>query len=316
MHDESASHCHGAGGFGRLVSVTVRMHKDEIDVDEELVLGLLESQMPTLAQLPLVIVEPWGTDNAIWRLGTDLVVRLPRIDWAAGQVELEAQWLPRLAPHLPVALPEPVAIGESTNDYPYRWAVHRWIPGEPAALDRMDDPVAFALALAQVIWMLQSVSVTNAPPATNRARPLAAYDEVTRAIIDHASHLIDAPAALSVWEEALAAPPHQGPPVWVQGDLEGNCLVRDGRLRGIVDWGSACAGDPAVDVQVVWSPLFTEGSRRAFLDALAVDDHTLARSRGAAIHQACGALPYYLHTYPDIVERSWHKLSLLGVQAL
>jgi aminoglycoside phosphotransferase (APT) family kinase protein len=290
------------------------MHKDEIDVDEDLVLGLLASQMPTLAQLPLVIVEPWGTDNAIWRLGTDLVVRLPRIDWASGQVELEAQWLPRLAPHLPVAIPEPVAIGEPTNDYPYRWAVHRWIPGESAALDRMDDPVAFALALAKVVGTLQSVPVTNAPPATNRARPLTEYDEATRAMIDHASHLIDAPAALAVWEEALAAPPHQGPPVWVQGDLEGNCLVRDGRLCGIVDWGSACAGDPAVDVQVVWSPLFTNHSRRAFLDALAVDDQTLARSRGAAIHQACGALPYYLHTYPAIVERSWYKLALLGVQ--
>jgi len=292
------------------------MHDGEVEIDAGLVRRLLESQLPDLAGAPLSIVEPWGTDNALWRLGTDLVVRLPRIDWAAGQLELEARWLPRSAPHLPVALPEPAAIGEPTNDYPYRWAVHRWIPGEAAALNRMDDPVAFALALAKVIAMLQSVSVTNAPPTTNRARPLAAYDEVARAIIDHASHLIDAPAALAVWEEALAAPPHQGPPVWVHGDLEGNCLVRDGRLCGIVDWGSACAGDPAVDVQVVWSPLFTSHSRRAFLDALAVDDHTLARSRGAAIHQACGALSYYLHTYPDIVERSWHKLALLGVQAL
>jgi aminoglycoside phosphotransferase (APT) family kinase protein len=102
----------------------------------------------------------------------------------------------------------------------------------------------------------------------------------------------------------------------VQGDLEGNCLVRDGRLCGIVDWGSACAGDPAVDVQVVWSPLFTDESRGVFLDALGVDDATLARSRGAAINQACAALPYYLHTYPRIVERSWHKLAALGVLPL
>jgi hypothetical protein len=68
--------------------------------------------------------------------------------------------------------------------------------------------------------------------------------------------------------------------------------------------GSACAGDPAVDVQVVWSPLFTDDSRRAFLDALDVDDATVTRSCGAAINQACAALPYYLHTYPHIVERS------------
>jgi aminoglycoside phosphotransferase (APT) family kinase protein len=292
------------------------MHKDEVEVDETLVRDLLRSQMPDLADHPLVVVEPWGTDNAIWRLGHELVVRLPRIHWAAGQAELEAEWLPRLAPHLPVALPEPVALGEPADNYPYRWAVHRWIPGEGAALDRFDDPVAFALALAATTRALQSVSTKGAPPATNRARTLAEYDEATRWFIDRASHLIDAAAALDVWEEALAAPPHQGPPVWVQGDLEGNCLVRDGRLCGIVDWGSACAGDPAVDVQVVWSPLFTSDSRRAFVDALDVDDATLVRSRGAAINQACAALPYYLHTYPRIVERSWHKLAALGVQPL
>ena len=132
-------------------------------------------------------------------------------------------------------------------------------------------------------------------------------------MIDFASDLIDAPAARAVWEEASAAPPHSGAPVWVHGDIEGNCLLTGGRLSGLVDWGSACAGDPAVDVQVVWSPLFTPESRAAFLVALDVDDAALARSRGAAIHQACAALPYYLHTYPLIVERSWHKLAALGV---
>jgi aminoglycoside phosphotransferase (APT) family kinase protein len=292
------------------------MHKDEIEVDEKIVRDLLRSQMPDLADLPLVVVEPWGTDNAIWRLGTELVVRLPRIYWATGQVELEALWLPRLAPHLPVSVPEPVAIGEPASSYPYRWAVHRWISGEGAALDRFDDPITFALSLASVVRALQAVPTAGAPPATNRARPLAEYDEATRWFIDRAGHLIDAPAALEVWEEALAAPPDHGPPVWVQGDLEGNCLVQDGRLSGIVDWGSACAGDPAVDVQVVWSPLFTDDSQRAFLDALGIDDATLARSRGAAINQACAALPYYLDTYPRIVERSWHKLAVLGVHPL
>ena len=185
-----------------------------------------------------------------------------------------------------------------------------------AALDRMDDPTTFAMALAEVVRELQAVSTSGAPLAQNHARPLAEYDEATRSYIDRASHLIDAVAATEVWEEALAAPPHRGRPVWVQGDLEGNCLVHDGRLCGIVDWGSACAGDPSVDIQVVWSPLFTEDSRGAFLEALQVDDACIARSRGAAVHQACGALPYYLHTYPAIVERSWRKLETLGVHPL
>src|SRR5688572_30054639 len=107
------------------VSVPARMHADEVEVDDELVRRLLAAQLPDLAELPLAKVEPWGTDNGIWRLGDELVVRLPRIHWASGQIDHEAQWLPVLARHLPVAVPEPVAVGLPAFGYPYRWAVHR-----------------------------------------------------------------------------------------------------------------------------------------------------------------------------------------------
>jgi aminoglycoside phosphotransferase (APT) family kinase protein len=289
------------------------MHDEEIEVDEALVRRLLATQFPDVAHRQLTMVEPWGTDNAIWRLGADLVVRLPRIHWAIEQVEHEATWLPRLAPFLPVAVPQPIAIGEPGSGYPYRWAVHRWLPGNAATLSRMDDPGRFALDLVAIVRSFQAIPTDGAPPARNRARPLQEYNDEALGVIEYASSLIDAERARVVWEGALAAPPHPGDPVWVHGDIEGNCLLSNGRLSGIVDWGSACAGDPAVDIQVVWSPLFTEDSRGAFLDALGVDDATLARSRGAAIHQACAALPYYLNTYPLIVERSWHKLAMLGV---
>jgi aminoglycoside phosphotransferase (APT) family kinase protein len=292
------------------------MHDDEVDVDGALVGRLLAAQFPDLAGLPLAVVEPWGTDNGVWRLGDDLVVRLPRMAWAQGQVTREARWLPELAPHLPIAVPEPIAVGEPALGYPYRWAIHRWIRGELAEPATIGDPVGFARDLAAAVARLRHVPTDGAPGARNRARPLHEYDDATRAAIASASHLIDAAVATRIWEDALAAEAHHGPPVWVHGDLEGNCIVRDGHLSGLVDWGSACAGDPAVDVQVVWSPLFTPESRAVFLDALAVDDATLARSRGAAINQACAALPYYLDTYPLIVERSWHKLAALGVPAV
>lgn len=290
-----------------------RMHVDEVDIDEALVRRLLASQLPRWSALPLTVVEPWGTDNAIWRLGDELVVRLPRIAWAAPQVELEATWLPRLAPHLPIAVPQPIAIGEPAHGYPHRWAVHRWLPGDPASYERVAAPDDFAADLARVVAALQRMPTDGAPPARNRARPLAEYDGDTRRVIEGAGHLVDADAARAVWESAIGARPHDGPPVWVHGDLEGNCLLLDGRLAGLVDWGSVCAGDPAVDVQVVWSPLFDDRSRTVFLDALGVDADTLARSRGAAIQQACAALPYYAETYPLIVERCWHKLAQLGV---
>jgi aminoglycoside phosphotransferase (APT) family kinase protein len=161
---------------------------------------------------------------------------------------------------------------------------------------------------------LRSVPVDGAPPARGRARSLEAYDGDTRRAIAGASHLVDVDAALRIWEQALAAPAHAGAPVWVHGDLDGNCLLTGGRLSGLVDWGSACAGDPAVEVQVAWSDLFDEPARHRFLALVGADDATLARARGAAINQACAALPYYLGTYPLIVERSVHKLRAIGVE--
>ena len=291
-----------------------RMHADETPVDERLVRRLLADQAPEFADRALRRVEPWGTDHGIWRLGDDLVVRLPRIGWAATQPDKEARWLPVLARHLPVAAPTPVFVGDPGHGYPFRWAVHRWLPGTLAGPSSIDDPARFAHDLAAVARSLWAVPTNDAPPAHNRARPLADYDDVTRRAIEAAAPLIDADAALAVWEDALAAAPWTAAPVWVHGDLEGNCLVTDGRLSGLVDWGSACAGDPAVDVQVVWSPLFDEAARAVFLRASGVDDATVRRSRGAAVNQACAALPYYLDTYPLIVERSRHKLRALGVE--
>lgn len=291
----------------------MRMHEEEVEIHEGLVRRLVATQFSEFADQPLRLVEPWGTDNAIWRLGENLVVRLPRIHWATEQIDKEATWLPRLATHLTVNVPEPIAIGEPTAEYPYRWGIHRWLPGEPASPERIDDPIRFVEELARTVVELRTVPVEGAPPACNRARPLQDYDQSTRRAIAAASHLIDADAAVSAWNDALIAPPHEGPPVWVHGDLEGNCIVTEGRLSGLVDWGSACTGDPAVDIQVVWSPLVTDDARGRFLSLVAADDATIARSRGAAINQACAALPYYLHTYPLIVERSRHKLRALGV---
>ena len=298
-----------------MLGMPKKMHDDEVPVTERLVRSLLADQMADLAHLPLTVVEPWGTDNAIWRLGANHTVRLPRIRWATAQIERDAAWLPRLAPSLPVPIPEPIAIGEPGHGYPFRWAVHRWLPGTQATLDDQRDPDEFALALAGFVDRLRAIPIDGAPIARNRARPLTDYDEETRRAIASASGLIDAAAATAVWEEAIAAPPATEAG-WVHGDLEGNCLLVDGEFGGVLDWGSTCAGDLAVDVQVVWSPLFTERSRQAFLEALDVDGATVVRSRGAAINQACAALPYYLDTYPEIVARSWHKLAAVGVPAL
>lgn len=298
-----------------LVVTAVRMHRDEVRVGVELVSRLIAEQYPHWADLPLRPVEPWGTDNAIWRLGEDLVVRLPRIAWAAAQPAKEAKWLPVLASHLPVAIPEPVALGRPDFEYPFTWSVHRWLPGELASPSTIRDPNAFAEAMVDVIRGLGNAPTDGAPPPHNRARALAEYDDSARKAISSAADLIDADVAIEIWEAGLAAEPHGEPLRWVHGDLEGNCLVLEGHFSGLIDWGSTCVGDPAVDVQVAWSPLFTDESRARFLERLNPNHATIRRAKAMAIQQACAALPYYLHTYPLIVERSWHKLAALGVSA-
>ena len=290
-----------------------RLHDDEVRIDEALAGRLVASQFPELADLPLRIVEFLGTANAVWRLGDDLVVRFPRYPGSRRQPTRDHAVLPLLARHLSVPIPEAVAVGRPAEGYPFEWSIHRWVDGTPAELTPLDQP-QFALDLARVVRELRTVPLDGAPPARNRARPLAAYDAEAREWIRRATPVIDADAALAVWADALEAPAHDGPPDWVHGDLEGNCLATDGRLAGLVDWGSACAGDPAVDVQVIWSPLVTDAGRASFIDALDLDDATVRRSRGAALHQACAALAYYLDTYPPIVERSRHKLAALGVE--
>lgn len=290
-----------------------RMHHDEVDVDADLAARLIARQFSDLAALPLRLVEPWGTDHGVWRLGDEFVVRLPRIDWAAGQPEKEAHWLPVLADHLPVFLPEPVGLGEPDLGYPFHWAIHRWLPGELAFADRIVDPHEFARDLAAVVVALGTVPIDDAPPPHGRARPLADYDVATRDAIERCRSLIDVDAALEVWEDALSAPAATGPGRWVQGDLDGNCLVADGRLSGIVDWGSACVGDLAVDIAVVWSSLFTPATAGTFLDIVEPDEATVRRARGVVVNQCCMALPYYVDTYPLIIERSRHKLQRLGI---
>lgn len=289
------------------------MHDDEVAISEQMVRGLIDNQFPAWRSFPLELVEPWGTDNAIWRLGTELVVRLPRIAWAVEQIEFEHRWLSRLARHIAQAdVPEAVVVGVPAGDYPFPWAVHRWLPGATASPATIRDPVAFALDVARLVAELRLMPTDDGRPARNRARPPAAYDPRAREAIASAAHLIDAETATAIWVEALEVDEAETS-TWVHGDLEFNCLTSSGRLSGVVDWGSACVGDPAVDVQVMWSALFTNRARSAFVEALEVDDATLARSRGAAIHQACAALPYYEGTYPLIVERSWRKLETLGV---
>ncbi len=274
-----------------------KMHNDEVDTDVALVGRLLAAQFPQWADLPIEPVRSAGTDNAIYRLGDDMAVRLPRIHWATGQVDKEHHWLPRLAPLLPLAIPVPLAKGTPGEGYPWHWSIYQWLEGESATIERIADPCQAATELARFIAVLQRIDPTGGPTA-GRSVPLALRDTSTRAAIAALHGVIDTDAVTAVWEAALQAPDWDRAPVWFHGDLlPGNLLVERGRLRAVIDFGGLGVGDPACDLMIAWG-LFSGESRAAFRTALAADDATWARSRGHALSQALIFIPYYLDTNP------------------
>ncbi|MEH0822731.1 MULTISPECIES: aminoglycoside phosphotransferase family protein [unclassified Micromonospora] len=272
-----------------------RMHDDEVPTDVGLVRRLLAAQFPRWADLPVEAVPSAGTSNAIYRLGEDLVVRLPRIGDAVEQVRFEYEWLPRLAPGLPVRVPQPVALGAPGAGYPWPWAVNRWIDGVTTA-EGDGDRAGFAAALGRFVAALRRVDATGARPGY-RSGPLRDWDPYLRQWTAAARGLVDTDAVLAAWEQALAVPEWDGPPVWTHGDLlPGNVLVDGGRLGGVIDFGAAGVGDPACDALPAWV-LLTAETREVFRAAAGFDDATWARGRGWAL-PFVSALTYYRDTNP------------------
>jgi aminoglycoside phosphotransferase (APT) family kinase protein len=263
------------------------MHENELLVDEAVARRLVDEQFPEWAGLPLRRVEPWGTDNAIFRLGDELAVRIPRIDGSTQPGGKVHEWLPRIAARLPMEVHLPVAQGAPSGDYPWYWDVFTWVEGETASVADI-DPVQAGRDLAGLVRALQALDPAGAP--AGRGVPLAERDPAVRKWL---RTLGDDGRLAEEWERALAVPPWDGPPVWAHGDLDArNWLVRDGRVAAIIDWGALGVGDPAVDVMVAWK-LSSAAGRAAFRDALDVDDDTWARARGWALSQGIGATAYY-----------------------
>lgn len=275
------------------------MHADELVVSEDLVRRLLADQLPHLAHLPVRPFASTGTVNAIVRLGDDLYVRLPRVAAWAHDLARELEWLPRLAPSLPLTVPEAVAVGEPTSEFPHVWAVFRWVTGSPYAVGAVEEARAAADLGAFVAALRAVPAPPDAPPGGRR--PLAEVDASTRDALQRSRHLVDADAALAAWDRAMQAPVLTGSSsdrVWLHGDLlPPNVLVRDGHLEAVLDFGSVGVGDPAADTIAAWT-MFSRTGRAAYREALGVDEGTWERARGHALTQAAHIVPYYERTNP------------------
>ncbi|MEM7325012.1 MAG: aminoglycoside phosphotransferase family protein [Actinomycetota bacterium] len=285
------------------------MHTDEVGTDEALVRALIREQFPDLADRAIRPVPSAGTDNALYRLGEDLVARLPRVGWAVDSVDLEATWLPRLAPGLPLPVPAPIGRGEPGHGYPWPWTVCRWVPGTNPPTGATPRPAELATDLASFLVALRSADVTGAPPSRRGIPVDTRDDEVQRAFDElatvaataadtpdgdpaHAVAALDLATLAEVWNRDRRASRWDGPPQWLHADLSPLNVVcdADGRLAGLLDFGVAGIGDPAADLYAAWTLLPT-ADRPAFRAGLDIDDAQWARGRAWALSIALLQLP-------------------------
>jgi aminoglycoside phosphotransferase (APT) family kinase protein len=304
--------------------------KPEMELTAELVRELLRDQHPDLADRPLTLGAR-GWDNQLWRLGDDLAVRLPwQTETADALLLKEHTWVPVLAPLLPLPVPVPQRLGQPSARYPHPWIVTTWVPGTPADRAPATCGTEAADALAAFLNALHRPAPAGAPEGRRRGGPLAKVargitwqlDAMTRlytAVARSAQEPAPDPGTVrAIWDDAVAAPRWDGPPLWLHGDLHpANVLTADGNVCGVVDFGDLCAGDPALDLAACWILLPDNEAIERVRAAcpLAADDATWRRARGWAVWRAQGSLTVAAAGPPG-GKPSWGPPALASLQRL
>lgn len=262
---------------------------DRNPADAAVARRLIATQFPRWSHLQIRDVDVQGWDNRTFRLGDDMLVRLPTAEEYALAVAKEHRWLPILASVSPVEIPVPVARGVPDAEFPHDWSVYRWIDGEPVNRVGVEDLTRLAVDVADFLTCLRGLDATDGPGAGlhnwYRGGPLTTYDGWARASLETLSGVIETEAAEDIWEQARGSS-WDGRPIWFHGDIApGNLLVKDGALSAVIDFGTCGTGDPACDLAIAWTTL-TGDSRAAFRDRMAVDDGTWLRGQGWALWKA------------------------------
>lgn len=291
--------------------VGVMLHSDELSVDIDLVRRLVERAFPQYADRELKPAGASGSSNVLFRLGSDLVVRLPRQPGGGASIDKEARWLPFVDARISFTVPRIVGIGKPDLGYSERWAITQWLDGvtaAPPSPTSRNTSVGLAKDLARFVTELRAMEVPAGAADDETLRwyrglPLGTLDADFRGLVAECRLLdldLDIDEALRIWDRAVeASEATEAAAGWYHGDLLAeNLLVNDaGRLSAVLDFGGLALGNTTVDLIVAWEALDEEG-RREFRRALDVDDATWTASRGWALAIAMMTFPYYGATMP------------------
>ncbi len=291
----------------------VAQPRTDIAIDEALIRRLLDTQFPEASALP-VGGHFEGRDSAVWRLGDEWAVRLPRHQEAAAKQETEISWLPRIGTRWPFAAPVPVRVGKPSADFPWAWTVVPWIEGVPAHVSRLDR-----LGAAQLGAALRAVHTPVPADAPHHPiRSLALLQRSDRvaeriraltAASTGSPWRLDSDATARVFQQG-ATTPRPGP-AWTHLDLHpGNVLTNDGELAGIIDWSESAAGDPAADLGQALVLVGQDGWDSLMIGYGMVDARTFSRARAEGVYYS---LAFTAETTGPRAKAGWAGLEALGV---
>lgn len=269
--------------------IRVQYASDATVPDADLVRLLLHEQFPQLRGNDVRPSRVSGSSNWVFRVGDEFAVRLPRSDSYTADLLTEAQFLPRLAPHLAVAVPTVRFLGEPSVLFPRPWTVVTWVPGEnPAGLSTPAQR-RLATTLARFVRRLHQVDTFGLDPGPQRwgYRAGEPVTEMTDGWADRAADdlddLFDPSRVREAWRRIRDVPPASDPPCWVHTDLSAENLLAspDGDLVGVVDFGGLGIGDRSVDLLYAWS-MFDAPARDVFCSESNTDVATWLRARAWA----------------------------------
>jgi aminoglycoside phosphotransferase (APT) family kinase protein len=274
----------------------------EIQVDEERARALIGGQFPELRDAPIRLLAA-GWDNVVYLVDDRWAFRFPRRAIAVAGVEREISTLPRIAPNLPLPIPEPRYVGMPSGDYPWPWFGARFLPGIELAAAGIPDDQRGPLAATLGAFL----AALHAPAMAARIGPGLPVDPMRRADmgfrVPGTRARIDGLVAKRLWQATdgvsrLLADAERLPPpsrtVLLHGDLHVRHVLVDegGGPTGVIDWGDLCVGDPSIDLSLAYGS-FVGDARRVFLDAYGlVDGLTELRARVIAVFLAAALLAY------------------------
>jgi aminoglycoside phosphotransferase (APT) family kinase protein len=247
---------------------------------------LIIEQFPRFSHLHIATVEYDGHDNRTFHLGNEMLIRLPSAESYALKVPKEQKWLPILQQHISLPIPQPIAMGQPSETYPWHWSIYKWLDGKSINMLDIDDLdlECIAVQLAQFLKELYKIDISDAnellPGQHNwwRGDHISVYDVQARTQIIRLNNIINAEESFKLMDRAMSAKWSRDP-VWMHGDIAvGNILIQDGKVAGIIDFGGMGIGDPACDLGIAYTLLKGE-SRKIFQSQLTLDPDTWTRAK-------------------------------------